>query len=92
MWAQLFNTHCSSPYHCPVGVRPRRYSQHVELAEVGVHQPALVVDGPHHLHHVQVQLTGLGAADGRVLRAAEWGMTTTQKNKVVNRLQNFRIS
>ena len=32
-----------------------------------MHQATLVVDGPHQLHHVQVQLARLGAADDGVL-------------------------
>lgn len=43
------------------------YIQHVELAEVGVNEPSVLEHLPHVLHHLQVELAGLGLRQRGVL-------------------------
>lgn len=44
------------------------YVQHVELAEVGVNEPSVLEHLPHVLHHLQVELAGLGLRQRGVLK------------------------
>lgn len=74
------------------------YVQHVELAKVSVNEPSILEHLPHVLHHLQVELAGLGLRQRGVLqqgggpKEATKGPVSTRSSKPIILIRRLTAS